>query len=116
MTNRTRETAVRRESDSPEIGPPAGLVAWHLELGDRHEEFVLFEFVTSDSCPRAAGVTAAERVVLGLVVAGLSNAEIAARRGVSPRTVANQITSLFRKLGVHSRLELQAWLAGVHAR
>jgi DNA-binding CsgD family transcriptional regulator len=36
-----------------------------------------------------------------------------ALRGVSPRTVANQIASVFRKLGVHSRLELQAWLARV---
>lgn len=115
MTDRTRETAAGRESDIPEIGPPAGLVAWHLDLGDG-QEVALFEFATSDSCPRATGVTAAERVVLGLAAAGLSNAEIAARRGVSPRTVANQIASLFRKLGVHSRLELQAWLAGVHGQ
>ncbi len=113
MTKRTRETAPRRKSDIPEIGPPAGLVAWHLHLGDG-EELALFEFATSDSCQRATGVTAAERVVLRLAAAGLSNAEIAARRRVSPRTVANQIASLFRKLGVHSRLELQAWLAGVH--
>lgn len=110
MTGRTRETAPRRDGDIPDIGPPASLVAWHLDLGDG-QELALFEFATSDSCPRAAGVTAAERVVLVLAVAGLSNAEIAARRGVSPRTVANQLASLFRKLGVHSRLELQAWLA-----
>jgi DNA-binding CsgD family transcriptional regulator len=115
MTDRTRKTAARRECDIPEIGPPAGLVAWHLDLG-YGQELALFEFATSDGCPRATGVTAAERVVLGLAVTGLSNAEIAARRGVSPRTVANQMESLFRKLGVHSRLELQAWLAGVHGQ
>ncbi len=113
MIDRTRESAAGRGSDLPEIGPPVGLVAWHLDLGDG-QELALFEFVTSDGSPRARGVTAAERVVLGLAVTGLSNAEIAERRGVSPRTVANQMESLFRKLGVHSRLELQAWLAVVH--
>ncbi len=53
-------------------------------------------------------LTEAERdVVLG-VVSGLSNAEIAARRSASPRTVANQLAAIFRKLGVDSRAELTA--------
>lgn len=47
-----------------------------------------------------------ESEVAELARLGLSNAAIAARRGVSPRTVANQLSSLFRKLGVQSRLEL----------
>jgi DNA-binding CsgD family transcriptional regulator len=88
-------------------------VAWHLDLGDGQEVAVL-EFPTSGRRSRVPGVTGAERAVLGLAAAGLSNAKIAACRGVSPRTVANQIASVFRKLGVHSRLELHAWLAGVH--
>ncbi len=108
-----RETqATGRESDPPEIGAPAGLVAWLLDLGDG-QELALLELAATDDCPRALGVTAAERAVLGLAAAGLSNAEIAARRGVSPRTVANQLASVFRKLGVHSRLQLQAWLAAI---
>lgn len=113
MTDRRRDTTAGREPGIPEIGPPAGLVAWHLDLGDG-QEVAIFELAKSECFPRAAGVTAAERFVLDLAGQGLTNAEIAARRGVSPRTVANQIASLFRKLGVHSRLELQAWLAGVH--
>jgi hypothetical protein len=36
---------------------------------------------------------------------GHSNAEIAARRSVAVRTIANQVAALFRKLGVHSRLD-----------
>lgn len=112
MTSRPRETAAGREPELPEIGPPAGLVAWHLDLGDGQEIAVL-ELATPDRRPPVPGVTAAERVVLGLAAAGLSNPRIAACRGVSPRTVANQIASVFRKLGVHSRLELHAWLAGV---
>jgi DNA-binding NarL/FixJ family response regulator len=53
-----------------------------------------------------AGLTAAERAVLDLLLAGESNRAIAQARGVAPSTVANQIGSLFRKLGVRSRAEL----------
>lgn len=66
--------------------------------------------------PRAAEtvwgrLTAAEGEVARLIAAGLSNAEIARRRGASPRTVANQAASIFRKLGVTSRLGLYSLLA-----
>ncbi|MCK6537711.1 MAG: helix-turn-helix transcriptional regulator [Polyangiaceae bacterium] len=61
---------------------------------------------------RAITLSAAEREVALLVAHGLSNAEIARARGVSPNTVANQIASLFRKLGVGSRLELTRKVAG----
>ena len=44
---------------------------------------------------------------------GKSYAEIAAGRAVSPRTIANQLSSVFRKLGVSGRSELiHAVLAG----
>jgi DNA-binding NarL/FixJ family response regulator len=53
-----------------------------------------------------AGLTAAERAVAEDVLRGLSNRRIAARRGVSQRTVANQLAAVYRKLAVRSRLEL----------
>ena len=53
----------------------------------------------------------AERQVARLAAAGLPNAEIARSRGSAVRTVANQIASAFRKLGVRSRLELWALVA-----
>ena len=53
-------------------------------------------------------LTEAERDVILGVVSGLSNAAIAARRSASPRTVANQLAAIFRKLGVDSRAELTA--------
>lgn len=53
-----------------------------------------------------ASLTPAERDVVRGVLAEESNAAIAARRGTSARTVANQLASLFRKLGVGSRAEL----------
>jgi DNA-binding CsgD family transcriptional regulator len=61
------------------------------------------------------GLTEAEVAVGALVLRGFSNAAIAAARRTSPRTVCNQIASLFRKLAVNSRAELAArhpWLGG----
>lgn len=58
-----------------------------------------------------SSLTPAERDVVTAVLAGRSNPQIAAARGTAPRTVANQIAGVFRKLGVSSRRELIA-LAG----
>jgi DNA-binding NarL/FixJ family response regulator len=48
----------------------------------------------------------AEREVARDAVDGRSNAEIAQRRGRTVRTIANQLASIYRKLGVGSRAEL----------
>ena len=53
-------------------------------------------------------LSAAEREVARLLLEGNSNAAIARERGTSPRTVANQLAALYRKLGVRSRAELAA--------
>jgi DNA-binding CsgD family transcriptional regulator len=53
-------------------------------------------------------LTNAEKAVTALAVVGLSNAEIAGARGVSERTIANQLAAIYRKLGVSSRFELAA--------
>jgi DNA-binding CsgD family transcriptional regulator len=57
-------------------------------------------------------LTVAEREVVELLLAGRSNQEIADARGASYRTVANQLASIFRKVGVSSRVELVAKLSG----
>jgi len=53
-------------------------------------------------------LTASERQIHQLVIDGCSSAEIARRRGVSTRTVVNQLSTVYRKLGVRSRRELIA--------
>lgn len=55
-------------------------------------------------------LTARERAVADLVVAGLSNRQIATRLYVSPRTVEATLTRLYAKLGVPSRAALTALL------
>jgi DNA-binding CsgD family transcriptional regulator len=59
-----------------------------------------------------AGLTDAERAIGTAVLAGASTAEIAGQRGTSPRTVANQLAAIYRKLGVRSRAEFAARYGG----
>jgi DNA-binding NarL/FixJ family response regulator len=50
-------------------------------------------------------LTNREREVLGLIVDGLSNSAIAARLFLAPKTVRNNISVIFGKLGVTDRAE-----------
>ncbi len=56
-------------------------------------------------------LTPAEQAVCRLVLDGHSNEEIARERGTSKRTVANQLQSVYIKVGVRGRRELAAALA-----
>jgi DNA-binding NarL/FixJ family response regulator len=56
----------------------------------------------------ALELTPTEQQVAEHVVAGRSNAEIAAAMSVSLRTVESNLTKVYRKLGVRSRTELAA--------
>jgi DNA-binding CsgD family transcriptional regulator len=56
-------------------------------------------------------LTKAEGDIAELVLGGARNREIALARGCSVRTVANQLQSVLRKLGVVSRAELACCVA-----
>ena len=58
---------------------------------------------------RWSALSGAERMVIDAARRGCSNAEIARARARSERTVANQLASAYRKLGVGSRAELFAF-------
>jgi DNA-binding CsgD family transcriptional regulator len=55
-----------------------------------------------------ANLSPAEHAVVRLVLDGRSNREIADARGVSVKTVANQLRAVYEKLGINSRFELAA--------
>ena len=50
-----------------------------------------------------AGLTSREVEVLRLVATGMTNAQVAQRLFVSPRTVHRHLNSIYHKLGVGSR-------------
>jgi DNA-binding NarL/FixJ family response regulator len=72
----------------------------------RHDghEYAVIRIAITPQLP--ASLTAAETEVATLVIEGLSNAAIAARRNTSVRTVANQLRSIYSKLAVGSRRQL----------
>jgi DNA-binding NarL/FixJ family response regulator len=51
-------------------------------------------------------LTGRERALLGAVMDGCSNRAIARRFGLHEQTVKNQLSVLFQKVGVSTRLEL----------
>ncbi len=69
----------------------------------------------------SAGLTPSERQVLALIAQGLDNEAIASALDKSEKTVRNQISSIFSKLGVQKRGEAivrarEAGMAGLSAR
>jgi pimeloyl-ACP methyl ester carboxylesterase/DNA-binding CsgD family transcriptional regulator len=61
--------------------------------------------------PAGPAVTMREREVGELVALGLTNAGIAERLGISPRTVESHVESIRYKLGLVSRAEIAAWIS-----
>jgi DNA-binding CsgD family transcriptional regulator len=98
-------TSKERGGQAGEPSAPPGLSSARFQRGDDEMavlSFPLLPVTLPDSLSEAE-----RKVALGLI-AGKSTAEIAAERRTSIRTVANQIASLFAKLGVRSRLQLAA--------
>ncbi|ORV46837.1 LuxR family transcriptional regulator [Mycobacterium conspicuum] len=60
---------------------------------------------------RAEGLTDSEQRVAELAVAGLTNRDIAATLFISPKTVEVNLSRIYRKLNVRSRIELYKALA-----
>lgn len=62
--------------------------------------------------PLPAVLSESEQEIVHAMLAGSRNAEIAELRSTSPKTVANQLYTIYRKLGVGSRDELAAFVSG----
>jgi DNA-binding CsgD family transcriptional regulator len=93
----------------PDVRAPPGLGAWRVDVAG--DAFALFEIPADAPVaqPRfGPSLTPAEGEIARMLAAGFSNAEIGRCRGTSVRTIANQIASIFDKLGVRSRFALCA--------
>jgi len=92
-------------------------------VAERHAGYVPASYLDGASCllpafaglrrgkpaeteDRLAGLTPAERVVVGLVCEGLSNKEIAAALHRAEPTIKHQLSTALGKLGVQSRCQL----------
>jgi DNA-binding NarL/FixJ family response regulator len=86
---------------------PADLAAEIIEVGG--EMLVVFSFTGKRDV--SGPLTEAEQAIADLVLQGLTTAQVAAARGVARATVASQLQSIYRKLGVASRAELACKLS-----
>jgi DNA-binding NarL/FixJ family response regulator len=88
---------------------PGGLRARIAELELAGQPLLVGALPALDES-RLASLSDAERAIAIAVVRGATSRAIAEGRCASDRTVANQLQSLYRKLGVHSRAQLAAAL------
>ncbi len=88
--------------------PPTGLRV--AELHSDGQIFLVFSHPTTD-LPVPECLASGEADVVRRILRGQSSEEIARARGTALRTVANQLASIYRKLGVRGRLELASMLA-----
>jgi DNA-binding NarL/FixJ family response regulator len=86
-----------------------GADAFEVAIG---EERLVVITLPANEVGKTATLSSAELEVARDALAGLSNAAIASKRGRSPRTIANQLASIYRKLGVDSRTQMAASLLG----
>lgn len=95
------------EPTTARLAPPTGFRSARLDYEGRAILVMSYE-VPDWEFPLA--LTGTEQAVLRAMLNGASQQEIATARGVSYRTVANQIASAYGKLGVGSRAEVAALL------
>jgi DNA-binding CsgD family transcriptional regulator len=92
------DVALLREGDRIHIGPDAILQLCFL-----------------DDAPAVGPVpldlSDRQLEVARLVAGGMTNADIAKRLGISPRTVASHLDHIYTRLGLRSRAALTRWLA-----
>jgi non-specific serine/threonine protein kinase len=98
------------------LGEEAFAAAWaegRAMTPEQAIEYALDRPTTPETAPESfpAGLSTREAEVLRLVAAGLTNAEVAAKLFLSTRTVDWHLSSIYRKLGFHSRTEAARFAA-----
>ncbi|WP_460710741.1 LuxR C-terminal-related transcriptional regulator [Nocardioides dilutus] len=114
----------------PELGAQAREkgVEWGITLGIKAEELIQLitdavtgslegseivqEWEAGSWLGLEAGLTRRESEIIGLVVSGLGNQEIADQLFLSINSIKSHIRSAYRKIGARSRAQAVAWGAG----
>lgn len=91
-----------------EVRRRLALIVPHL-----HQALLACHFASNAANGDAPPLTSVERELLKWVAAGRTNSEIAALRGRSEATVRNQLTVVFKKLGVSNRAAATRVMAGL---
>lgn len=105
-SNNSRSHTPSSRSERPEASPaeaPPGLRGTWMAP----DTVIVFSIPIPEDLPWPE-LSPAERASVELALQGLSNAAIGEQRNVAPNTVARQLESAYRKLGVQSRGELAA--------
>jgi DNA-binding CsgD family transcriptional regulator len=96
---------LRVESRAELVNLIASLATTRVDREQMERAGVAFSSSRKESIAPAQ-LTRGELEVARLAARGLSNTAIAEARGARPRTVANQLASIYRKLGISSRAQL----------
>jgi DNA-binding NarL/FixJ family response regulator len=110
---------VVKGAEQEEIGRAIRAVAsGEAIFGPGIAQRVLRFFATPPAADPFPELTAREREILNLLAAAMPNSMIATRLGLSPKTVANHLSSIFTKLQVADRAQaiLRARDAGLGVR
>jgi DNA-binding CsgD family transcriptional regulator len=84
---------------------------------DRPQLFLPNQHLAAELDPCALDLlTAREREVLDYLHLGFTNEQIGVALGTQPRTVRNQLTAVYRKLGVATRAEAVGLVASIDRR
>jgi DNA-binding CsgD family transcriptional regulator len=96
-----RQNAARRADRKS--APSEGLIQNVIGVPDATVSITLSSPKTPPTTSTPAGLTTRELEVLRLVASGLTDAQVAEKLVLSPRTVSTHLTSIYSKLGVNSR-------------
>lgn len=103
------ESAIRFLQEARDLYDSFGAGAAHAKAKAELRTLGVTSATSRRKRPPATGpesLTPAERRIVGLVAQGLSNAQIAQKLYISPRTVETHLSRCYAKLGVSSRVAL----------
>jgi DNA-binding CsgD family transcriptional regulator len=88
------------------LGLPLGFLGWFVTRHHRQLQPTVDSSLNPDWLRAEYGLTARELEIIELVMIGRTNREIATVLEISPKTVKNTISAIYRKTGAANRVEL----------